>query len=386
MPFAAVLTRSSCCFYFRLSRFHARKGISGSGLCPVTMLRHLVNLQARIHSVKESRYFIYEFTSALRPPRPCTIVVLHSGTHWATRTTLALCRSICLQWRCCLGSRGMAAPMIRPLMRILPFILGCLLAAIALPDPLHAQLVRENAASPPPQVSAKQDAQNAASTQTPQGKKRLSQEVQLTGQESWIDTGIDVQAGEHALVTASGKLRYADAKDDNGPDGLPRGLKDLLRILPFNEAGRGALIGRIGDKDTAEPFVIGVHRDVLAPVSGRLSVGINQTGDDTGDGNYTLRIELYTPEGGMARVVARQVSSLPGIDNNLFSKIPRRISDKEGNAGDMINFLILGSEAAMQRVFATAGWVKVDADVKDTVLHGLIGSLSKEAYLTMPMS
>ena len=276
--------------------------------------------------------------------------------------------------------------MIRPLMRILPFILGCLLAAIALPDPLHAQLVRENAASPPSQVSAKQDAQNAASTQTPQGKKRLSQEVQLTGQQSWIDTGIDVQAGEHVLVTATGKLRYVDAKDDNGPDGLPRGFKDLLRVLPYNEAGRGALIGLIGDKDVARPFVIGARRDVVAPVSGRLSVGINQTTDDTGDGTYVVRIEVYVPEGAAARVVAKQVSSLPGIDNNLFSKIPRRVGDKEGNAGDMVNFLILGSEDAMQRVFTNSGWVKVDADVKATVLHGLIESLSKESYLTMPMS
>jgi hypothetical protein len=98
-----------------------------------------------------------------------------------------------------------------------------------------------------------------------------------------------------------------------------------------------------------------------------------------------VRIEVYTPEGG-TRAVARQVSSLPGIDNSLLSKIPRRISDKEGNAGDMVNLLILGSEAAMQRVFTTAGWVKVDADVKGTVLHGIIGSLSKESYLTMPMS
>src|SRR6266849_6742023 len=46
MPFAAVLTQASCCVYLRVSRFHARKGISGSGLCPLTMLRHLVNLQA----------------------------------------------------------------------------------------------------------------------------------------------------------------------------------------------------------------------------------------------------------------------------------------------------------------------------------------------------
>ncbi len=273
----------------------------------------------------------------------------------------------------------------RPLMKILPFILGCLLVSGGLASPLPAQLVRENTA-PSPQVAVKQDTQNAASTQTPKGKMRLSQEVQVTGQESWSDTGIDVQAGEHVLVTATGKLRYADAKDDNGPDGLPRGFKDLLRVLPFNEAGRGSLLGLIGEKDVARPFVIGARRDVVAPVSGRLSVGINQTGDDAGDGTYVVRIEVYSPESGVARVAARQVSSLPGIDNNLFSKIPRRVADKEGNAGDMVNFLILGSEEAMQRVFTNAGWVKVDADVKATVLHGLIESLSKESYLTMPMS
>jgi hypothetical protein len=272
--------------------------------------------------------------------------------------------------------------MVRPLMRKLALVLGFSLTAAAFPGTLLAQLVRENATQAP----AKQDPQNSSAAQTPRGKKRLSQEVQLTGEQSWMDTGIDIQAGEHVLITATGKLRYADVKEDNGPEGLPRSFKDLLRVLPFNEAGRGTLIGRIGDKDAAQPFLVGARRDVVAPVSGGLSVGINQVADDTGDGTYAVRIEVYTPEGGTARVVARQVSSLPGIDNSLFSKIPRRVGDKRGNAGDMVNFVILGSEDAMQRVFTTAGWVKVDADVKETVLHGLIGSLSKEAYLTMPMS
>jgi len=132
--------------------------------------------------------------------------------------------------------------------------------------------------------------------------------------------------------------------------------------------------------------LIGARRDVLAPVSGRLSVGINQTSSDTGDGNYAVRIEIYTPQDSSTRVAVKQVTSLPGIDTQLFAKIPRRIGDKDGNPGDMVNFLILGSETAMHRVFTTAGWVKVDADVKDTVLHGVLGSLSKESYLTMPMS
>jgi len=259
------------------------------------------------------------------------------------------------------------------------------IVAVTFPARLAAQLVRENPASPP-QASAKQDAQNPSTLPVPPGKKRLSQEIQLTGDDTWMDSGIDVQAGEHLLLVATGKLRYADAKEDNGPDGLGRGFKDLLRVLPFNEAGRGALIGRIGDQETAQTFLIGARRDVLAPVSGRLSVGINQTSSDTGDGNYAIRIEIYTPQGGSTSVAVKQVTSLPGIDTQLFAKIPRRIGDKDGNPGDMVNFLILGSEAAMQRAFTTAGWVKVDADVKDTVLHGVLGSLSKESYLTMPMS
>lgn len=247
-------------------------------------------------------------------------------------------------------------------------LVGLCLNLSVFPWSVHSQLVREN------------------TTQNSLGKKRVSQEVQLTGEETWVDTGIDVQPGEHVLITATGKLRYADAKDDNGPDGLVRGFGDLLRVLPYNEAGRGALIGLIGDKDTARPFLIGASRDVVAPVAGRLSIGVNQTSDDTGTGNYVVRIEVYSPEGGTARVVAKQVSSLPGVDNSLFSKIPRRVGDKEGNPGDMVNFLILGSEAAMQRAFTSAGWVKVDADVKGTVLHGLLESISKESYLTMPMS
>src|SRR5262249_14582623 len=57
-----------------------------------------------------------------------------------------------------------------------------------------------------------------------------------------------------------------------------------------------------------------------------------------------------------------------------------------GNAGDRTNFLIVGSEQAMLKAFEAAGWVRVDRSVSDALLHGLLLSLSKQAYLTMPMS
>lgn len=271
--------------------------------------------------------------------------------------------------------------MARLLRRSILLTLGLPAVTALLQYSAEAQLVRE--ATPAPQTAADP---NSSKATTSLGKMRVSQEVQLTGDQSWVDTGIDVQPGEHVVFTATGKVRYGDAKDDNGPDGLARGFRDLLRVLPFNDAGRGALIGRIGDQDTAQPFLVGTHKDVVAPIAGRLALSINQASDDIGTGTYVVRVEVYAPKDGKDRAVAKQVDSMQGIDKALFTKIPRRVGDKQGNPGDMVNFLVLGSEAAMQQVFTTAGWVKVDADVGATVLHGILESISKESYLTMPMS
>jgi LssY C-terminus len=241
----------------------------------------------------------------------------------------------------------------------------------------------------PVRLSAQSDASgNGLNVRTspPTAKQILSKTFTLDGGKVWTDAGISLEPGQRVTFTAKGSLRYADAKADNGPEGLTRGFKDLIRILPFNDAGRGAVIGRIGDPDIAQPFLIGESKDVEAPVSGKLSIGINQAGSDTGDGSYTVKVTVYAADTSVAREVARQVPSMPGIDDSLFSKIPRRIGDKEGNPGDMVNFLILGTEDQMKKVFTAAGWVAVDADVKSTVLAGALASLSKESYLTMPMS
>src|SRR5262249_16763704 len=127
--------------------------------------------------------------------------------------------------------------------------------------PTCAQLERSDAPPPAAQMDNKQAPPTIPAP--PTGKRRLNQEVQITGEATWIDTGIDVNAGEHVIFTATGKLRYADAKEDNGPEGVARGFRDLLRSLPVNEAGRGAVIGRIGDKDSSQSFLIGARRDVI---------------------------------------------------------------------------------------------------------------------------
>jgi hypothetical protein len=258
--------------------------------------------------------------------------------------------------------------------------------SLILPLALDAQFVHRDAAPQMLHSAAQSSAPDSTATSSPSGKLRLSQEVQLTGDSSWADTGIDVQAGEHVVATATGTLRYLDQRTDTVPAGIARGFKDLLRNLPFNEAGRGAVIGRLGDKDTSQPFLIGAKRDLVSPISGRLSVGINQVSSDAGDGTYSVRIEIYSADANAVLYIAKTVASIRGVDDALFSKIPRRVTDKVGDPGDMVNFLIIASQDAMEIVFTTAGWVKVDANVKETVLNGFLASMSKESYLTMPMS
>jgi LssY C-terminus len=255
-------------------------------------------------------------------------------------------------------------------------LLFILFTSLALSDRLAAQA--GNSADAVPAKSS--------SAFSPSTKQLLSKSFTLAGEKVWTDTGISLEPGQTIVVTAEGKLRYSDAKADNGPKGLTRGFKDLIRILPLNDAGRGALIGKIGDPDVAEPFLIGANKELVAPVSGKLSLGINQSTSDTGEGSYTVKVTVFAAGENAPKEVARQVSSMHGIDNVLFAKIPRRISDKQGNPGDMVNFLILGSEDEMKKVFTSAGWVKVDANVKATILEGALASFSKESYLTMPMS
>src|SRR5258708_9045182 len=127
------------------------------------------------------------------------------------------------------------------------FSLLALVATGIAAAPLRAQLVREDKPSQAPQGKGIAQKPEAAAEQAPPGKRRISQEIQLIGEQFWSDTGIAVQPGEHIVVAASGKMRYADAKEDTGPEAIPRGIKDLLRILPFNGARPRAPLGTVAD-------------------------------------------------------------------------------------------------------------------------------------------
>jgi hypothetical protein len=223
-----------------------------------------------------------------------------------------------------------------------------------------------------------------------------SYQIDLDAAKQWVDTKIDLRAGEKLRLTASGTITYpADKKHPAGrtfgPDGLPRGFGDLTRDYAVSNAGHGSLVGRLGDDEAAQPFVIGASADYKAPVAGRLFLGINQSLRDAegAKGKFQVKIEVIDP--GLSTAAAMAIGGppetpVPSITAALLRKIPRRVSDPQGKPGDMVNILLVGTPEQVLQVFARAGWVRVDPSVQDAVVNAVIDSLEKKDYLTMPMS
>lgn len=205
-------------------------------------------------------------------------------------------------------------------------------------------------------------------------------EIDVSASQTWTDTGIDLNAGDALAFTATGSISYGP--QTAGPDGLKRGWKDLLMQFPVNEAGRGALVGRFGDSPAARPFLIGAKAQRTAPIAGRLFLGINQMANLNGSGSYHVVIER-TPAPSNASAIPL---NLPPFTQQMLDNIPARVNDALGNPGDRVNFIVIGSQANLTSALKAAGWVSVDKTKTDAVITGLVASLSKEAYVTLPMS
>ncbi len=235
-----------------------------------------------------------------------------------------------------------------------------------------------------------------AAAQTGSSAAVTCYQIDVDGAKQWVDTKIDMRAGEKLRFTATGTVTYpADKKHPDGrsfgPDGLARGFGDLIHEYAVRNAGHGSLIGRLGDDNVAPAFAVGASTDYEAPVAGRLFLGINQSLSDAAGakGNFQVKIAVLTPGLSTAAAIAiggPPETPVPEITAALLRKIPRRVSDPQGKPGDMVNILLVGTQERVVQVFTRAGWVSVDRSVQDAVMNAVIDSLEKKDYLTMPMS
>lgn len=211
-----------------------------------------------------------------------------------------------------------------------------------------------------------------------------AQEFTVDGSKAWLDTGIDLKAGDVIRLYGSGTIRYSTSPKDIGPEGGTRSWTDLLRTYPLNDVPKGALLGRIGDRDTARPFLIGAQREQRVGLDGRLYIGLNQLSMDRPTGSFTVRVERVAAPAGSTP--AAKLTIQTRLTQQQLDSIPRRVVDKDNNQGDRVNFIVVGSENQLKNALASAGWVTVDKSAKEAIFRGILVSVSKQAYVTLPMS
>jgi len=255
--------------------------------------------------------------------------------------------------------------------------------------------------------------------------------------QTWTDTGPDLHTGDVLQISASGTSCNPQGINGSTPADSP---------LP--SAPSGALIARLHSQG-ALPILIGASHELRIEEPGHLSLGVNASGPAPCQGSFSVKVHVVTAQPASAstssakavapassaagsttsqaddmkkKLAAAAQTWLAGqfgtgaastsssaaegssgttpaapaltiskdpLDAGLRKNIdglPRRVNDEYNNLGDMVNFVIIGSQDKMQSALDAATWHVADTDSKEAALKAVLQTYEKKDYLQMPMS
>ena len=114
------------------------------------------------------------------------------------------------------------------------------------------------------------------------------QTIPVGGDRQWIDTGINVRAGETIIVSADGQIRLSrNNRDFATAAGSTQGRR--IAGSPIPSAPAGALLMRIGNMS---PMFVGDNRTIRAARGGRLYLGVNDDYFDDNTGQFNVTVDV----------------------------------------------------------------------------------------------
>jgi hypothetical protein len=238
---------------------------------------------------------------------------------------------------------------------------------------------------------------------TPNAVAGLTSNLTISPTEAWVDTRIDLHPGDALQINA---VTSTGGCSPNGAKTSENGALPLKTALP------GALIGKLSEGGTL--FFVGSRKELKVVQLEHLYLGLNASSPlpCTGDILVKLRLILAPTQAtataksklaaaaqtwlsgqfgtGPAKPASTpQGASAAPVDTELCKKVdglPRRVNDQFNNLGDMVNFVIVGSEQQVQRAFEAAGWRLADKSVEEAIMNVVLVTYQKKDYLQMPMS
>jgi hypothetical protein len=250
----------------------------------------------------------------------------------------------------------------------------------------------------------------------------------------WTDTGLDLRTGDVLEISASAAAgtRACD------PKGEAASATDAV-TLPLATAPVGALLARLHVQG-ALPLLVGAGTTINVEEASHLYLGLNgispictgavlvrvhkvSAGSGESESQQSRKEQLKSELESAAQVFMQgqfgmgksessansnsgstssasgsgesssaptplTVSSTPldGGLRKLLDNLPRRVNDQVKNLGDMVNFVIIGSQKDVQSALDAASWHVADTSDEKAALSALVETYENKDYLQMPMS
>lgn len=267
----------------------------------------------------------------------------------------------------------------------------------------------------------------AQSAQTP-----TESTFQVSETPSWTDTALDLQPGQKVTISVQGAPpAQVTACDPAGVSGSSANEANL----PLPSANSGALIAKLAQG--AAPILVGARTELNIDTPSHLFLGINGSGTAPCEAGFKVSVEVSSSaqadSSGQPKTRGAQLKSQLGnaaqifmsgqfgteksASNNVVSSsgssgtesvstppvhvseaqldaglrksldgLPRRVNDQLNNLGDMVNFVIVGSQKDVQAALEAASWHIADTDNRKAVLNAVMQTYDSKDYLAMPMS
>jgi hypothetical protein len=243
-------------------------------------------------------------------------------------------------------------------------------------------------------------------------------EVTVSSGKPWTDAGTDLHPGDTVSLNATAGSGGCHSEGTSGSH---------ADDLPLANVPAGALIAKLASDAT--PVLVGAKKEFTVQQAGHLYLGMNSGSKPVCKGDLSVNIEV-TP-GSYGAVVKSKLSaaaetwlagqlgsaassSAPSssaatgsagasvaaaakplavsqtpLDTQLakdLQGVPRRVNDEFKNLGDMVNFVIVGSQDKVQGALTAADWHVADKTTQEAVVKAVLETYEKKDYLQMPMS
>ena len=247
----------------------------------------------------------------------------------------------------------------------------------------------------------------------------------------WTDTGLDLQSGDILEISTTSDAQCRP----RGANGTPSYAADL----PLPKAPEGTLLARLHAHGSAalliggsrrlhieEPahLFLGMNTSDSGSCQRGLTVKVHKAHDDAAVSASTessdteksrgdqLKSQLSTAadiflqgqfgsgtssssnagsskgSGTSSPAVVLKLSEAP-LDAELrrgIDGLPRRVNDQFQNLGDMVNFVLVGSQKEVQAALDAANWHVADTSNENAAFNAFFETYEKKDYLAMPMS